>query len=429
MKVLILSYDFYPENKPNTYRWFNIAKNWAERGVEVYVVTADKNQYKALEEVDGIKIYRSTEYFIGNLKYQYRDDVNKSNEFVGEAKKFSTFLKRSFRKIYDLTWSNLYWPDHSFLWTYSAVPLASKIIEEYNIDSIVTVSWTFSAHRIGDKLKQKFPKLYWLADTIDPFSFNAKVNNTFLYGKLNASYENKIFDRADFNSVLTERIKNEYISLFPLIKEKITIINNIFIPVEFDYIKKEHADKKLRLLFLGTLSKGTRSPENLLFLFNKLIEKFSDINLELNFYGNFTDTVVDFQKYPQLLNKYIYLNGFIGKEQVNEVIRDADILINIGNSNEYQEPSKLIEYMYSGKKILNVCSIKNDSSVALLEIYPLAINIYPDDLTNDLVLDKLITFFNIKTKIDKESIRHILKDYLLESVADQYLKILSKQSI
>lgn len=426
-KVLIVCYDFYPENKPNTYRWFNIAKKWVEQGIEVSVITADKNQYKAFEEINGIKIYRTTEYFIGNLKYKYRDNANDNLQPVTKIKGFSAIAKSFLRKIYDLTWSNFYWPDHSFLWTFSAVPLASKIIEEYNITEVITVSWTFSAHRIGDKIKKKFPQIYWLADTIDPFSFNAKVNNSHFYHKLNILYENKIFERANFNSVLTERIRQKYISLFPATKEKIGVINNIFIPVEFDYVKKNNKDEKLRFLFLGTLSKGTRSPENLLFLFNKIIENFPKIDIQLDFYGNFTDTVGDFQKYPHLLNKYIYLNGFIGKDEVNEVMRNADVLLNIGNSNEYQEPSKLIEYMYSGKKILNVCSIEKDTSAILLEIYPLTINIFPDDLTNDLVIEKLITFFNNEAVIDKDSIKHILKDYLLESVANKYLNILAQE--
>ncbi len=65
MKILIISYDFYPENKPNAYRWYNVANKWQNEGSEVFVITANKNQYLPFEEVDGIKIYRSTEYFVG----------------------------------------------------------------------------------------------------------------------------------------------------------------------------------------------------------------------------------------------------------------------------------------------------------------------------------------------------------------------------
>ncbi|QSW87460.1 MULTISPECIES: hypothetical protein [Flavobacterium] len=426
MKILILSYDFYPEGKPNTYRWFNIAKSWVNKGAEVYVVTADKNQYLAYEEIDGVKIYRTTEYFIGNLKYQYRESINNpivESKIDNKGVKF--FLKGLIRKIYNATWSNIYWPDHSFLWTFSAVPVASKIIEEHNIDKLITASWTFSAHRIGDKLKKKFPNLYWLADTIDPFCFNARVNNLFLYNRLNVSYENKIFKRADFNSVLTEKIKKKYVSLFPALEHKIGVNNNIFIPVEFDY-SKTIENEKIRLLFLGTLSQATRSPKNLLVLLDNLLKKYPDIKIEIDFYGDFTDTKDEFAKYPELLSNYIHLNNFITREEVNKVIKNADILLNIGNSNEYQEPSKLIEYMYSSKKILNICTIENDTSAELLKQYPLSLSIYPGEINNDITLEKLITFFNGKEIVDRSKLREILKNYLLETVADKYLNFLSR---
>lgn len=427
MKILILSYDFYPEGKPNTYRWFNIAKSWVNKGAEVYVVTADKNQYSAYEEIDGVKIYRTTEYFIGKLKYQYRESINNNSTVESKVynKGFKIFLKGLIRKIYNVTWSNIYWPDHSFLWTFSAVPLASKIIEENNIDKLITASWTFSAHRIGDKLKKKFPNLYWLADTIDPFCFNARVNNLFLYNRLNVSYENKIFKRADFNSVLTEKIKKKYVSLFPALEHKIGVNNNIFIPVEFDY-SKTIEDEKIRLLFLGTLTKATRSPQNMLVLLDNLVEKYPHINIEIDFYGDFTDTKDEFAKYPKLLNNYIHLHNFITREEVNRVIKNADILLNIGNSNEYQEPSKLIEYMYSGKKVLNICTIENDTSAELLKQYPLSLSVYPCEINNDTTLEKLIIFFDGKEIVDRSKLKEILKNYLLETVADKYINFLSK---
>lgn len=427
MKILILSYDFYPEGKPNTYRWFNIAKRWVKEGKEVFVITADKNQYVAFEEVEGVKIYRTTEYFIGNLKYKYRKSTqnNPVTESQRNHKGFKFFLKGFTRKVYDFTWSNIYWPDHSFLWTFSAVPLASKIIKENNIDKIITASWTFSAHRIGDKLKKKVPNLYWLADTIDPFCFNPKVNNQFFYHKLNLLYENKIFGRANFNSVLTERIKDKYVSLFPEVEHKIGVNYNIFIPMEFDY-SKTNVSEKIHFVFLGTLAKGIRSPENLLYLFNNLIEKYPAINIQIDFYGDFTDTISDFQKYPKLINKCIYLHSFINKEQVNQVIKNADILLNIGNNNEYQEPSKLIEYMYSGKKILNICTIKKDTAAELLKVYPLSLSIYSHEITDDNVLEKVIAFFSQTKTIDRSKLEEILKNYMLDIVADKYINFLSK---
>lgn len=431
MKILIVCYDFYPEAKPNTYRWFNIAKKWVTEGAEVYVITADKNEFPQYEEVDGIKIFRTTEYFLGNLKYKFRSNLQIIPSDINKQRRgLKTGVKKLLRKVYDLTWSNLYWPDHSFLWQFSAFPLASKIITENNISKLITVSWTFSAHSIGYKLAKKHKNIFWLADTIDPFSFNAKVNNTFLYRKLNQNYEKKIFERADLNSVLTERIRKKYISLFPHLKDKIVVNKNVFIPGNYSYKKeKDLGENKIKMVFLGTLSTNTRSPENMLKLFRIFMLKYPNFNWTIDFYGDFTDTIDLFHQYPELINKYINLHGFISRSEIEKVIKNADILLNIGNNNEYQEPSKLVEYMYSAKKILNVCSIEKDTSAELLKTYPLSLSIFLAEIDNEIAVKKLSDFFCSEDTIEEGSLKIILKEYLFENVADKYLSFISHKKL
>lgn len=427
MKILIITYDFYPEAKPNTYRWFNIAKKWVDEGAKVYVLSANKNEFSSFEEIDGVRIYRSTEFFFGNLKYKFRGNLasGTSNTEIKAKKTLKTFVKGFVRKVYDLTWSKLYWPDHSFLWIKSAYPLATKIIEENHIDKLITVSWTFSAHMIGLKLKRKFTNLYWLADTVDPFSFNANVNNASFHN-LNVLKEKEVFENADFNTVLTKKIKTEYVKMFPTAKEKIEVVNNVFIPVKFDFKKiNTSANTKIKIVFLGTLSKYTRSPENTLKVFDNLITACKELDFRIDFYGDVTDTFEFFQKYPTMLDHSVFLHGFITKDTVNEIIKSADILLNIGNNNEYQEPSKLIEYMYSGKKILNVCSIKDDTSAALLKIYPLSLSIFAHEINDPLIINELVGFLTTPKSIDENYIELILKDYLLEAVSDKYLSYLA----
>lgn len=429
MKILIIAYDFYPENKPNAYRWFNVAKKWQKEGAEVFVITANKNQFLSFEEVEGLNIYRSTEYFVGNIKYKYRANgkvdsgISKQNTPSG----FKMLLKKTAKKIYEFTWSKFYWPDYSFLWYFSSVPLASKIIEEHKVDKLVTVSWTFTAHLIGNKLKKKYPSLFWLADTIDIFSFNGKINNLFLYKKLNRYIEKKVFLNADYNTVLTEKIKQQYIELFPEACHKIAVNHNVYMTNSFDYEKESKPSSKIiKLLFLGTLTEEARSPKRMLSVFDKLIKKYPEYNFIFDFYGEFTDTITSFNEYPELLNKSIFLHGFITRDEVNLAIKNTDVLLNVGNKSEYQEPSKLIEYMYSGKKILNFCSIETDTSLELVEKYPLKFNVLSNDKCDMNLLINIFKFLNSSETIDKESLKIILKDYLLDEVADRYMNIIKK---
>ncbi|MEO7975784.1 hypothetical protein [Flavobacterium sp.] len=429
MKVLIISYDFYPENKPNAYRWFNVAKIWKEQGVEVFVISANKNQFLPYEEIDGIKIYRSTEYFVGNIKYKYRENVQEESQISkhNSSIDIKKFLKKGIKKIYDFTWSKFYWPDYSFLWYFSTIPLASKIIEEHKIDKLITVSWTFTSHMIGNKIKKKYPSLFWLADTIDVFSFNGKINNLFFYEKQNRNIEKEIFLNADYNTVLTEKIRQKYVELFPDIKGKIAVNHNVYLPNSFDFGKEPDLDSKtVRFLFLGTLIEDARSPKRMLAIFDMLIKKYTEYNFILDFYGEFSDTMGSFKEYPHLLGKSIFLNGFINREEVNLAIKNSDILVNVGNKNEFQEPSKLIEYMYSGKKIINFCSIEADTSLELIEKYPLKLNVLSEDKCDENLLINIFNFLNSSITIDKELLKTIVKDYLIDEVADRYFNIIKK---
>jgi len=421
-KVLIITYDFYPDNSPNTYRWFNIAKNWQEKGVQVFVIAANKNQFPPYEEVNGIKIYRTGEYAIGNLKYSF--DMQNNIAAIPVKKNFirpKQMLIKLLRKIYNLTWSKLYWPDYAFLWKYSAYPAAKRLIQEEQIEKIITVSWMFTAHTIGLKLKENFKQLFWLAATVDPFSFNSKINNISIYTNQNEAIERKVFLNADLNSVLTERIKEEYILKFPEATKKIVVNKNVFLPINSNLTNKSEKKGIINLVFVGTLSEETRPPENLLALFNNLTLKYPQTQFELNFYGDFTNCL------PTLLaaegiNKTVFLNSRKSKAEINVILNEADVLVNIGNSNKYQEPSKVIEYMYSGKKILNVCTINEDTSANLLKIYPLHLNVFPDALDLSTTLQCVFEFLNREMIIEKEVIDNILNDYLLNNVADKYYK-------
>ncbi|MDB5121061.1 MAG: hypothetical protein JWN56_2279 [Sphingobacteriales bacterium] len=423
LKVLLISYDFYPDTTPNTFRWFNVLKAWSAEGIQVFVLSNRKLGTAKYEEINGIKIYRTNEWFIGSLKHHFK---KKSTTKVPQQKKtvssisFTTII----RSIYDRTWAKVYWPDFAVLWYFSTLSQARRIIKNEGINKIITVSWPFTGHLIGFKLKKEFPNVFWLADTIDPFCYHDAVNNKKLYAKLNILMEKKVFGRADSLSVLTDKIKDKYISYFPEVEKKMHVNNNLFIPTKFNFNKVPEGSCKFRLVFLGSLIENVRTPKNLLFLFNRLITEKINHQLELHFYGDINSNPNDFNEYSHEIGKSIFLHGKINRDKVNDVIRDADALINIGNDNEFQEPSKVIEYMYSGKHIINICSIMNDTSASLLKNYPLKINIYPNNLLEATVVEEVFRFLSNKEEINSKQLQLLLNDYFLETVKDKYLTYL-----
>ncbi|MDP3358418.1 MAG: hypothetical protein Q8S41_03625 [Lutibacter sp.] len=425
IKVLVITYDFFPDNSPNTYRWLNVLKEWKKRDVEIFVLASQKSVFTNYEEFEGIKIYRTGNSWFDKIKNKIFKISQSSNSSLTEQNKIIS--KESFiRKIYNQTWKKVYFPDFAFLWQSSAYKKAKELITIENITNVITVSWPFSGHVVGSKLKKNY-NIFWIADTIDPFFLSKAVNNNLLYNSLNYRYEKKILSTADIVTVLTDKLKEKYASLYPLIEKKIIVIHNIFVPYELNQSECIVDAKKIKLVFVGTLTPLTRSPDNLLRLFNNLLKIESrEYNLELHFYGNLVQCNTIFSQYDFLLNKSLFLHGVIPRENIPAILNDATILVNIGNSNEFQEPSKILEYVYLKKPILNVCSVEDDSSKELLSDYPLNFNVFSSEISDNKKLIEVYKFMTKSDFIGNEHIEKILQKYLLQEVEMRYFELLKK---
>lgn len=425
-KILVISYDFFPDNSPNTYRWLNVLKKWNERGVEIHVLSFHKTNFTGYEEFEGIKIYRTGESLFEKFKNKIFNLSEKEN-LIPDIQNQKIVKERFVRKIYNLTWKKLYFPDFAFLWQSSAFNKACEIIQKENITDLITISWPFSDHVVGLKLKKKFVNINWIADTIDPFYLSKAVNNNSLYNSLNYKYEKKVLSSADVVTVLTDKLKDKYSELYPFIKDKIVVNHNIFVPYDIIQTADTVDNGKTKLVFVGTLTPITRSPLNLLQLFDNLFNHKNNIlDLELHFYGDHKQCAHIFKKYNYLLEQSVFLHGLVPREQIASILDSATILVNIGNNNEFQEPSKILEYIYLGKPILNVCSIIDDSSLEILSAYDLNYNVFVNDINDVERINDIFKFIRRKNILENENSIKIFQKYLLPEVEKRYFELLKK---
>ncbi|KQS37794.1 hypothetical protein [Pedobacter sp. Leaf194] len=422
-KIIVVTFDYFPDNSPNTYRWHNILKEWAIDGHEVFVVSAQKAGFSAFEIVEGVRVYRTGKSWFETLKSK----LPKTKVLAGQNNQTESYLikESTAKRIYNATFKKIYFPDFAFLWLSPAKKLASKLIQEHNINNLITVSWPFTDHLIGYQLKKRH-NINWIADTIDPFYLSDAVNNSFLYKKANYRLENKILLEASYITVLTEKLKQKYLELYPGLKDKVIVNHNIFLPYDLTRNIRGKSNK-IKLVFFGTLTPKSRSPITLLKLMAQIDRLSLGSNIELHIYGDTNQCNREFGDFEFLINRNVFVHGIITKEQVKKYGESADILVNIGNTNEYQEPSKLIEYIYLQKPILNVCSIVDDSSKEILERYPMNFNFYKGDLDNHDKLSRVIKFIeNGNSKaFDSSEVLQFLKKYLVEYVQGIYFKLLT----
>ena len=426
MKVLVITYDFFPDNTPNTYRWLNILNAWNKRGIDIFVISNQKNNFEKFEIHNNIKIFRTKEFLLGYFK----NKLSKSEEISSEySKSFSNLLRNFLKYFYKKTWSNLYWPDFAVLWTFSTYKMAKKIINDEKIDKIITISWPFSSHLIGYYLKKNNRNIEWLAETIDPFNFFSGVNNNLLYIKLNTYAERKVFNYANYLTVTTDNIRNKYISIYPEIENKINVVKNLYVPIINNMTNSiDRINRPLKMSFFGSLIINVRTPDLVIQFFELITsnERFQDI--ELHFYGAYNELLKNFDKIKDNIGKNIFLHGLIPREQVDYEIENSDILINIGNKNEFQEPSKLIEYMYYQKPIINFTEITNDTSTQILKNYPNLFEVTSKSIMNDSLFNDFINFnVNKNKQINQEILTKILEPHLIDKIEEKFFNILFKK--
>lgn len=89
-----------------------------------------------------------------------------------------------------------------------------------------------------------------------------------------------------------------------------------------------------------------------------------------------------FEEAKKLLGERFIMEGPLPYEQAYAAMQNANILINLGNSNANMLPSKIFDYFSFCKPILNIRSIENDPTNGYFAKYPLAHTVSVEDDVN-----------------------------------------------
>ncbi|MBC7490352.1 MAG: glycosyltransferase [Glaciimonas sp.] len=377
MRLLIIAYFYHPALTPRAFRWTAIAEQLASRGFTVDVVCAAQQDLPAVQTVNGVHVHRVGGNARGNLRrWLGEEPIGAAPHKSGVSSSTSTSTSTStvrgrivvvLKEIYRQTLQKVMWPDFTGLWYFPALKLARILMGQKRYDVVVSVSVPFTGHLVGLALRKYYPAARWVVDVGDPFSFmnETPVNNHRLFSRLNYYAEQKVLEGADVVSVTTDETRTEYLRYFnEMDADKITVIAPLFVPPTEtgDDLPYFTVPNKTRMVFAGTLYKSIRNPAALLELFNSLIGITVDRHIELHFFGAMNDCEWYFDKYKKMIGVNIFLHGLVPRETALRAMKEATVLVNIGNSTSYQLPSKVVEYVMLGKPVLNITKLSTDSS-------------------------------------------------------------------
>ena len=441
MRVLIICHSYAPQNDPRALRWTALSEEWIKSGFEVHVLTAKPVGQATHEMRNGVSVHR-VGWRAFNVLKQWATEPSAPQELEKRSHaallagtrtreySLATVLRKTLREIYDLTWKQLFWPDATCLWILPAARYARRLSSEHKFDVLVSVSHPFSGHVVGLLVRRGRPRLAWLADSGDPFAFSKESapNNFRLWERMNFWIEKKVINAAAAFSVTTEETAKLYRHYFPENANKMIVIPPLLQSSLQDAISTTGSIPKhddIVMLFVGMFYKTVRRPEPLLELFEAILSNLQNVNeaLKLQIIGPVDIVAEALQKMPSLNDKVILL-GKMPHDKAVKAMLSADCLVNVGNSTHYQLPSKIIEYMATGKPILNISSISNDSSSQVLKNYPLS---YLWGHNNENDLDDLCRFLK-SCRGRTLSVEHrvaLVAPFSVANVSAQYLTALS----
>ena len=366
LNILIITYYWPPSGGSGVQRWMFFAKYLKKFGYNPIILTVDSKyaSYNLIDnsltdQVKDIEVHNTPSFEILKLYSMFKSG-NKNRAIPQSYIPTQTF----FDKIASFIRLNFFIPDSRIGWNYFAFKKAKKLIEDNNINCVITTGPPHSTHLIGKKIYNKF-KLKWIVDLRDPWAEIFYLKNKFQFKyvkKLNLKFEVDVLNSAD--AILTT-VGNRYQTILKdklLNSKKIYKIYNGYDKTAYDKIE-EIKPNSYNIVFTGILSKN-HNYHIFCEALSLLKDKYQDLNMIFTFAGKIDKEI------KNIFSEKIHFidNGYLTHEKAIKIIKSSHLLINFNYLNTEDTDmvsGKLIEYLASGSPIINFSNSAKESDIIL----------------------------------------------------------------
>ncbi len=177
----------------------------------------------------------------------------------------------------------------------------------------------------------------------------------------------------------------------------------------------------IRLLFCGWLYSDIRSPEYFLDIVSRLDERF-----EVSFMGRECELLQ--KRFPIQTKATLITLPNQPYGVALQAMADADIMINIGNSVPVHMPSKTLEYINTGKPMVNFYKMDDCPTLYYTKRYPLCLNMSEQDTDIASAARRFVDFCvdNKGKTVDRSFIESEYVDCTPKYIAQKILDCLEK---
>ena len=321
-RILIIGYHFYPAGGPRAQHTLGIVNGFCKNGWAVDLVLPREerqNDFRLDQAPDNLTIHL----------------IDVSRFFVQRV------LRKLFKAVSGVSGQDFACKSLKYV---TIKGLSDKA------DGMLTIADPFATHLAGLLIKSKNKRLFWIADYGDPYSFRPRIS-PFKTPKIKILLEKHAVKFMHRIIIPIDAAKNAYYKVGAT-DDQLVVIPQLFENKIEDapYIFEK---TRINIVYTGIFYGNERSPIEFLKAYKKLIDEGKP--LAFHFFGEIDS--LEFFLNDLDLDKYkynIYVSERIPRPQALDLIRKADLLLNINNLHKEQMPSKVIDYINSGIRVLNV---------------------------------------------------------------------------
>jgi glycosyltransferase involved in cell wall biosynthesis len=386
-KVLIIVYYWPPSGGSGVQRWMYFARYLGDFGITPVVLTVDpkKASYKDWDESNSEMVKDVKTFTTNTLELIKLYSLATSGSTTKGIPQGHVGAKKHglFGKLSSFVRGNLFVPDARVGWKAYAYRKAVRIIEEENINFVVTSGPPHSTHLIGKKLKEKLD-ITWMADLRDPWSelyYNKELPRMGWAKNLDTRLEKQVLEKADAVLTVGPSLRNLLAEKVPDQKSKFHYILNGY---DDEALKKveEIGDGKFRITFIGQFAQA-QPHEELFRAINEFCHQYqADTGkIMLCLAGTIDENILKlFGKLPGISVEHY---GRVPHLEALKLMKSSQVLLNSLAELEASKiliSGKLMEYISTGNPVLCIGDPDGDAA-HLLQTLPNAKMFNRDDIS------------------------------------------------
>ena len=397
----------------------DLAKQIIAMGVKCDIIAMTYDIEERIQNIDGVKVIKIPYYckLIMDARIASKIFFGNITNGISLKKKLIFFIQHPIFSFV-MQMNKIKRLKKHFLSNY--VKEVKEVIKQENYDVLIGAVFSFEqTEKLFLSNEINIKKIYY---QLDPHGLNAiyryKIDEVI-------SEEVETMKKSSI-IITTEELYKQYIQCeeykcvidkmytlkFPTYKKEVRNISGRS-PIDFN-------DNKINILFSGTVYDKIRNPKKCLEILDNSLRNVK--NVKIYFLGHFNS--METLKFIKNSSLNIEIIPPVSNEESILAMKNADILLNIGNNVENMVPSKIFTYFALEKPILHFEKIINCAAKKYLIKYPkqLTVKEYAESFDYEKIRDFVI---NSKSDNQIENIDEIFYSSTPEYVAKQMLDIIN----